>query len=75
MAAFSLASADDGIPIGFKANRYSHLWERNPFTLVTPASSQARPSAFDKLVLVGWLKDVIFFQNTETNDTQEITQN
>src|SRR5215472_7442885 len=73
ISAFHLASADDQIPVGFKANRYSHLWERNPFTLVTPASSQAQPSAFDKLVLISWLKDVIFVQNTETNDTQKIT--
>ena len=41
MAAFSLASADDGIPVGFKADRYSHLWERNPFTLVAAANPQA----------------------------------
>ena len=41
MAAFSLASADDGIPVGFKANRYSQLWERNPFTLVAAAKPQA----------------------------------
>ena len=77
--AFYLVSADDQIPFGFKANRYSHLWERNPFTLVAPATSQAQPGAFDKLALVSWLndagKDVIFFQNTETNDTQEIAQN
>ena len=79
ISAFHLVSADDQIPFGFKANRYSHLWERNPFTLVAPATSQAQPGAFDKLALVSWLndagKDVIFFQNTETNDTQEIAQN
>jgi len=44
MATFSLASPDDGIPVGFKANRYSHLWERNPFTLVVSATSQATVS-------------------------------
>jgi len=75
ISAFHLVSADDQIPVGFKANRYSHLWERNPFALVAPAPSQAQPGAFDKLALVSWLKDVIFFQNTETNDTKEITQN
>ena len=74
---FDFAFADDQIPVGFKPNRYSHLWERNPFTLVAPAAPQAQPSVFDKLVLVSWLKDagknVIFVQNTETNDTQKIT--
>jgi RND family efflux transporter MFP subunit len=44
MATFSLASADDRIPVGFKANRYSHLWERNPFTLVAQAVPQATVS-------------------------------
>jgi hypothetical protein len=77
MSAFSLASADDQIPVGFTADRYHHLWERNPFTLVAPATPQAQPGAFDKLVLVSWLKDagkdVIFVQNTETNETQKIT--
>ena len=75
--AFDFASADDQIPVRFNPARYSHLWERNPFTLVAPATPQAQPSVFDKLVLVSWLKDagkdVIFVQNTETNDTQKIT--
>jgi hypothetical protein len=77
LSAFDFASADDQIPVRFNPARYSHLWERNPFTLVAPATQQARPGAFDKLVLVSWLKDagkdVIFVQNTETNDTQKIT--
>jgi hypothetical protein len=76
ISAFRLAFADDQIPVGFKANLYSHLWERNPFTLVARATSQAQPGAFDKLVLVSWQKDagkVIFVQNTETNDNQKIT--
>jgi hypothetical protein len=75
--AFDFASADDQIPVRFNPARYSHLWERNPLTLVAPATQQAQPSVFDKLVLVSWLKDagkdVIFVQNTETNDTQKIT--
>jgi len=77
LSAFDFASADDQIPVRFNPARYSHLWERNPFTLVAPATQQAQPSVFDKLVLVSWLKDagkdVIFVQNTETNDTQKIT--
>jgi hypothetical protein len=44
LAAFSLASADDRIPVGFKTNRYSHLWERDPFTLVAQAMPQATVS-------------------------------
>jgi len=77
LSAFDFASAEDQIPVRFNPARYSHLWERNPFTLVAPATQQAQPSVFDKLVLVSWLKDagkdVIFVQNTETNDTQKIT--
>jgi hypothetical protein len=76
ISAFRLAFADDQIPVGFK-NLYSHLWARNPFTLAARATSQAQPGAFDKLVLVNWQKDagkdVIFVQNTETNDNQKIT--
>ena len=43
-------------------------------TQITP---QARAGAFGKLVLISWLedagKDVIYVQNTETNDVQKIT--
>jgi hypothetical protein len=69
--------AQDQIPIGFKVERYSQLWERNPFSLVTPAAPATQPSEFDKLFLVSWLKDggkdVVFVQNSETNETQRIT--
>lgn len=69
--------ANDPVPAGFSAGRYTHLWERNPFTLVTPAAPQAAPSAFDKLALVSWFqagkKAVVFVQNTETNEVQKIT--
>ncbi len=68
---------DDQLPVGYKTDRYRRIWERNPFTLVTPAAAQAAPNPFEKLVLVSWLKDsgkdIIFVQNTETNDTQKIT--
>jgi hypothetical protein len=67
----------DQVPSGFSASRYAHLWERNPFTLVTPAAPQAAPSAFDKLALVSWFragkKAVVFVQNTETNEVQKVT--
>lgn len=69
--------ASDQVPAGFSAGRYARLWERNPFTLVTPAAPQATPSAFDKLALVSWFragKDaVVFVQNTETNEVQKVT--
>jgi hypothetical protein len=71
------ALASDDIPVGHKAERYQPVWERNPFTLVTPEIVQAKPKVFDKLVLVSWLndgsKDIVFVQNTETNEVQKIT--
>ena len=58
------ATASDDIPVGYKADRYQPVWERNPFTLVTPVAAQAKPKVFDKLVLLSWLndgnKDVVF---------------
>jgi hypothetical protein len=70
--------ADDEVPAGFKADRYQKVWERNPFTLVTPVTTQAQPTVFDKLILLSWLndggQDVVFVQNTETNEVQKITK-
>lgn len=70
------ARADGPLPTGFKADRYRNLWERNPFTLVTPAV-QIQSQAFSKLVVVSWLndggKDSLFVQDTDTNDVQRIT--
>ena len=71
------ATASDDLPAGYKAERYQQIWERNPFTIVTPVAAVAQPKVFDKLVLVSWLndggKDVVFVQNTETNEMQKIT--
>jgi len=71
------ALASDDIPVGHQADRYQPVWERNPFTLVTPVTVQAKPKVFDKLVLLSWLndgsKDIVFVQNTETNEVQKIT--
>jgi len=68
--------ANDPLPTGFKAVRYQRLWERNPFTLVTPATP-TQPQAFNKLVVVSWLneggKDSLFVQDTDTNDVQKVT--
>jgi hypothetical protein len=72
------ATASDDVPVGFKADRYQQVWERNPFTIVTPVAQVAQPSVFDKLVLVSWMNDagndVVFVQNTETNEVQKITK-
>jgi hypothetical protein len=65
------------IAAGFKVERYVRLWERNPFTLVTPVAPQAQPPAFEKLFLTSWLrddgKDLIIVQNLKTNELQRIT--
>jgi hypothetical protein len=75
--ALPVAGADEELPAGFKADRYQRVWERNPFTLVTPVAQQARPTPFDKLILVSWLndgvKDIVFVQNTETSEVQKVT--
>jgi hypothetical protein len=72
-----LLHAEDPIPAGFKAERYARLWERNPFTLVTPVAPTVRPSAFDKLHMTSWMKDgdkvVMFVQNSETTEVEKIT--
>jgi hypothetical protein len=49
--------ADDEVPARFKPDRYQKVWERNPFTLVTPAAPQVRITPFDKLILVSWLNN------------------
>jgi hypothetical protein len=75
-SSFSCVLAQE-IPAGFQIERYSRLWERNPFAPLAPAAPKAQPSAFDKLFLASWLrdggKDVIFVQNSETNEVQRIT--
>ena len=75
--ALPVPGADQEVPTGFKADRYQKVWERNPFTLVTPVAQQVRTTPFDKLILVSWLndgvKDVVFVQNTETSEVQKVT--
>jgi hypothetical protein len=67
----------EGIPTGFKVERYVRVWEHNPFTLVAPSVPQAEHSVFEKLFLTSWLKDgrkdLVFIQNMETNEVQKIT--
>jgi hypothetical protein len=71
-----LAIAQD-IPAGPKLERYTQLWERNPFAPAAVISSAAQPSALDGLFLSSWLRedsrDVIFVENLQTKDVVRIT--
>jgi hypothetical protein len=73
-----VATASDDVPVGYKADRYQKVWERNPFTLVTPVATAPQAKVFDKFVLLSWLNDggtdVVFVQNIETNEVQKITK-
>src|ERR1700732_1593725 len=73
-----IATASDDVPVGYKADRYQPVWDRNPFTIVTPVVQSVQPKVFDKLALVSWLNDgrndVVFVQNIETNEVQKITK-
>ena len=73
-----ICHADDTLPKGFEAARYQQLWERNPFTLVTPSLGQGPASPFSKLILVNWLhekgKDILFVEDTETNEVKKVTK-
>src|SRR5438128_693244 len=73
-----LGQSDDEVPAGFKPDRYQKVWQRNPFTPVTPVVAQAQPTLFEKLILLRWLNDggndVVFVQNTETNAVQKVTK-
>jgi hypothetical protein len=72
-----LGRSDDTLPKGFDVARYQQIWERNPFTLVTP-SLGGPASPFSKLILVNWLhdkgKDILFVQDTETNEVTKVTK-
>jgi hypothetical protein len=72
------ALASDDIPSGFQPERYQSVWTRNPFTLVTPVIEHLQPKFFDKLILASWLndggKDVVFVQNTDTNELEKVTK-
>jgi hypothetical protein len=72
-----IGRSDDTLPKGFEVARYQQIWERNPFTLVTPSLS-GPASPFSKLILVNWLhdkgKDILFVQDTETNEVTKVTR-
>jgi hypothetical protein len=63
---------------GFKVERYAHIWQRNPFMLVTPAVPKEQESPFSKMFLTSWLKDgsqeVVYVQNSDTNVVQRFTE-
>jgi hypothetical protein len=73
----TLVQAEDQIPTGFKVERYTQVWERNPFAPATNRTAPPQTSAFDKLFLTSWLKDdgkfVVFVQSSDTNEVQRIT--
>jgi hypothetical protein len=54
----------------FKVERYTRLWERNPFAALAPIAPHVQPSPFKLLFLESWLKDgdneVIYVENSET---------
>jgi len=72
-----IGRSDDMLPKGFDVARYQQIWERNPFTLVTPALG-GPASPFAKLILVNWLhdkgKDILFVEDTETNEVKKVTK-
>jgi hypothetical protein len=72
-----IGRSDDTVPKGFDVARYQQVWERNPFTLVTP-SLTGPASPFSKLILVNWLhdkgKDIVFVEDTETNEVRKVTK-
>jgi hypothetical protein len=72
-----IGRSDDTLPKGFQVSRYQSIWERNPFTLVTP-SLGGPASPFAKLILVNWLhdkgKDILFVEDTDTNEVKKVTK-
>jgi hypothetical protein len=73
-----IGRSDETLPKGFDVSRYQSIWERNPFTLVTPSLGQGPASPFSKLILVNWLhdkgKDTLFVEDTETNEVTKVTK-
>jgi hypothetical protein len=72
------ADASSGeLPAGFKVERYTGLWERSPFAPPSDAAPETRHSALENLYLIGWLsegsKELIYVQNSQTNEVQRIT--
>jgi hypothetical protein len=72
----SFAMAQE-IPAGPKLERYTQLWEHNPFAPAVAVTSAPQISPLDSLFLSSWLRkdgrDVVIVQNLQTNDTLTIT--
>jgi hypothetical protein len=72
----SFAMAQE-IPAGPKLERYTQLWEHNPFAPAVAVTSAPQISPLDSLFLSSWLRkggrDVVIVQNLQTNDALTIT--
>jgi hypothetical protein len=72
------SAPSEEIPKGFKIERYTQLWERSPFTIMSPPVRKAQASPFDRLFLTCWVKsgakNGIVVQDSETNEVQSITE-
>jgi hypothetical protein len=72
----TFASVGDAVPTGFGVERYARLWERNPFTLESPATPQTRRTVFDDLFLNSWMneggKELVIVQNSQTGELQRV---
>jgi hypothetical protein len=72
----SIARAQE-IPTGPKVERYTQLWEHNPFAPAVAVTSAPQLSALDSLFLSSWLRkdgrEVVIVQNLQTNDVSTIT--
>lgn len=65
------------IPAGFKIERYTQLWERNPFAPETETHPVVRSSLLDGLFLSSWLSEdrsyTVLVQSLKTNEVMTIT--
>jgi len=63
--------------VGPKLERYTQLWEHNPFAPTVAVTSAPQTSPLDGLFLSSWLRkdgrDVVIVQNLQTNDSLTIT--
>jgi hypothetical protein len=71
----SFAMAQE-IPAGPTLERYTRLWEHNPFAPAVAFTSAPQVSPLDSLFLSSWLRkggrDVVIVQNLQTNDALTI---
>ena len=71
-----LPAVAQDIPTGTTLERYSRLWERNPFAPEKENRPVARHSILDELVLSSWLRgnfgDIVLAKNLATNEITKI---